>query len=726
MRSYRLFRRCLISPHSERNLAVRTSSNASTLTTSIRAGLCCAAAIMTACNLSFDLDDLTDLGSLFSESDAGVPTVEEASASLNHSMSRFLSTSAADGADDLDASMSGVFASNGDVEDALDAALAETLGKIQTEADFSRLIEQSLALNSRVVQAGETPGEARATTGLDLFTLIAQQVPCDPSTPTTVIFVNGVNNSYPEFSASLEALRKVLVGNPKPLLIEGYYNVSGKDRERSIFGGWVCPFFLDKHTPVSNACRNVGGVALDVGQAGLQFANQWVSVIPDPLDSARLRDRIVHHIELGRTVVVVAHSQGNFMAREALADLTEADGGFPAPIDSIGVISVGSPTSRFATSSGHTVPVLIAGEAMDLLAPGTWESNSVTTDLSLSAVERHAFNESYLSNRFTRPMIVDAVRRLSCELKNRRLAAEITGLILDAETGTPVARAEVTVTIDGREETTLSLSTGSFSLSVTSELFDGGEFSLRVSHPDYVDFTAAFSVTEEMRRAGAANLTIRLPRDREGSDFPSVSKVTLTPPGSGADETRPERVTPGESITASWEGGSGPFSVTINWSPGQTTMLTTSDREVDIKVPEPDLLAGTVQLLQVDVKDQNGFPTTGFQNYSIFAVPPVQDTYRVYDVPQICDGQLEVRREADVDAGIDLCSLGGGGLDCSIAAIFNPITAAYDSPEKAVAELCPRLSDTRANAPFIGTITHLDGELKCVGTGYDLIASCGD
>ena len=76
-------------------------------------------------------------------------------------------------------------------------------------------------------------------------------------------------------------------------------------------------------------------------------------------------------------------------------------------------------------------------------------------------------------------------------------------------------------------------------------------------------------------------------------------------------------------------------------------------------------------------------------------------------------------------AGIALCSLDGGGNDCSVTAQFEPVSEVFGTAQEAVDWLCPQLSGTYHHY-WAGYISTFNGLERCLGNvGSYGAASCG-
>lgn len=409
-----------------------------------------------------------------SQDDAAVVvTLDEAQASLQGALSRFvIEDDPAAAATELDEAAAQLFAASDDVDELIDASIATLTQTVDTPEQYDRLMDQSIPMAGRSGGTVETGGVAEPAARL--------AAACGDGSPTVVVFINGVNNSYQEFKSSQMALAKLIENNPKPITVDGFYNVSGKDRERALFGGYLCPFFcffVEATNPLSlvvdvgefcqNVCAGVGALVGDGAQTILQKFQELVQYAPISSEAAAFGQFVKHYVDQGFTVIVVCHSQGNLMTQQALDSIKAADGMFDPATDSVGVIAVASPTSAsapFASFEGNTVRLTIENELVTLV-PGTIEPNVPDqTGLSgLSAVvARHSFNDSYLKNTVARQAIIDAVDRMSCDLFNARGKIAFEGVVTAADNAEPLAGATVTVRLRDRTETMTTDANGEF------------------------------------------------------------------------------------------------------------------------------------------------------------------------------------------------------------------------------------------------------------------------
>jgi hypothetical protein len=176
-----------------------------------------------------------------------------------------------------------------------------------------------------------------------------------PSPATTVFFVNGVDNSIPEASASLDALAHHL------------------------------------GTQLQGDCLNF---ALAYNSTSTPF-----SFDSDTVD-ANVRS---YRAELALTnrVILVAHSNGNVYANEAYGRLT------PAERTSVGVVAVATPLGSVA---GNGPYVTLVEDTVVAAVPGHLPANTTNTGgFCPDFFGCHAFVDDYVDGRVSGPRIVQDV-----------------------------------------------------------------------------------------------------------------------------------------------------------------------------------------------------------------------------------------------------------------------------------------------------------------------------
>jgi len=661
-------------------------------------------------------------------------SIESAAQAVREATDGFVAGGGESAAAKLESSISDLFASASDLDTALDAAESSLAGQINTAAEWQALQDYSVALNGRYVEDPVYQGVSR------VLNEAGSPVPgCDTESETVVIFINGINNTKPEFLLSWAALGKFLREGPDgaKLKVDGYYNVSATDAEHSIFGGKICYLFgltmkMLRNADVVDWCREKGGIVIDLLECAAQTANikKWIASIPPVYDAERFSTFIRAQIDQGRKVIIVAHSQGNLMTSQALGFLTAGDGNqvpadpISSPLDSVGVVSVGSPTNIFPSRADRVYPVMVRGEIMDKVFT-SWPANVDPPSEDMEATERHNFNDSYLRSGVARQLIRQAVSELDCNLSNPRGKFKITGTVTDAKTGSSIEGALVNFFPAGSGAT----SAADFTTDAA------GDFGPYVFHHKDLTFPQVEidvhkggytdkSVTRVFDRAQYGSDWVAIALDPEpdptnndgnngGGDYCGAGPVEVTITGSADLEVGGTASYSAEAQGVAW------YDAQFTWDLlGSSATLQTTD---GYSTTVTATAAGTATLL-VEVRDTVYGCILGTATMSIGVTTP--PGYSVYLVQQICsDGQLEAFREDDAEAGIPLCQLGGGGLDCTIMATLTAVTGTYPTFEEAVAAICPRVTKTW-NHYWAGLMATFDGLDRCTGNVGGELVKC--
>ncbi len=365
---------------------------------------------------------------------------------LSESLDNFLDSdaSAADAASDMEARFFAISAQSG-----LDAAITELdaalAAAVTNETDLTALMQRSTELGGRILdpeeaeQRGAIMDDARAKgitreAARQKLLQRSQQNggPCPTSQfDSTVIFVNGIWTTYPSFIATVGRLDAVLQdAGVSRVQVIGVYNRSALDPQRSVFGRIICPVAdWNVHGLLfprvqSTICRQTGGRIIDLAEAVAQwepFARFGSTPISGVGNAEEVRQAIIAAIETGRTVILIAHSQGNFFVRDAINDLG-SDGQGRAYADSVAVIQVASPAQ---TMPGRTIRVDICEDRVPDVSlrkspAGDCNECCIKSDVG-SFPKSHYFVESYLSNSKARDRVVQAVRTFQSTLTNPRV-----------------------------------------------------------------------------------------------------------------------------------------------------------------------------------------------------------------------------------------------------------------------------------------------------------------
>lgn len=333
-----------------------------------------------------------------------------------------------------------VFAVNENPSQAVAAIQAAILASVHSESDMQALLASSSGTGLLVTIPPPT-----------------SQVPGDGSleqcgAPTTVFYINGVLTPKPtacstamSLAWSLSILDPAFTSEVKVRL---FYNPSGLSAgtldsvcnvglpiEAALsLGGAFTQFLTDALAKAAELfatlCKSLlGSTAVDAlvdflgeGEALSQWLNQ---VLAKPADSAlvaEFRDVIRQELDSGRNVVIVAHSQGNFYAQEALSQLTSEER------QAVGVVAIATPANYPQQASyGYFDQFTLVGDII-LAVPGA-PAATIANELStasicpnlippvpllapicfMQAVTIHAIDESYLASSLSRIPILAAL-----------------------------------------------------------------------------------------------------------------------------------------------------------------------------------------------------------------------------------------------------------------------------------------------------------------------------
>lgn len=254
---------------------------------------------------------------------------------------------------------------------------------------------------------------------------------CPANEPSRVIYyINGVGTPFTEALGNLGALQRGAsshLGANDDVEFRLFYNPSGSgvDVEFCILAG-----FLVRDARLSERERerweqlgrescNGRDLAHDLSREALA---QWLFQTSDersmdPL-TTRFEEAISNDIRSGKKVTVVAHSQGNFYAREMVRNvLSTAEPGDSAPGRSLAVVSVGSPVAfdgGLVAQLGHHSVVQANYDLM------TWIPRSPSGNVAnpLSAVAREQLIDAVIEvlelafDIFTRVLPTDRLAQL--------------------------------------------------------------------------------------------------------------------------------------------------------------------------------------------------------------------------------------------------------------------------------------------------------------------------
>jgi hypothetical protein len=104
---------------------------------------------------------------------------------------------------------------------------------------------------------------------------------------------------------------------------------------------------------------------------------------------------------------------------------------------------------------------------------------------------------------------------------------------------------------------------------------------------------------------------------------------------------------------------------------------------------------------------------------------PKPKGYRLYLLPQIGRGQIEVLSESSESAFLPLCSFEGGGRDCNVPAVVQPMSAVFPTAEAAVRSICGQVSNLVVLPLGIGPAADVGGTSRFLsGEVYSILRGC--
>jgi hypothetical protein len=294
----------------------------------------------------------------------------------------------------------------------VDGALADLITDAEALAQYE---EASRALGGYVANAlpEETDALRNRSTGAPYDTLL--------------LYVNGIATTKCGFDASVEALAPVARDALRSVWTSGVYNVSARDAEESYFGTYVCPItdkLPDCDEKIDTICEGVGWV-IDLREAARQKLFGLFGATPiETVGQAReIAERIEDGVARGMRVIVVAHSQGNFFARDALKILAKEDS--PA-LEGVAVIMMGSPEPRSGIAPlllpESRVAVVqnssdVVAQFGDLICGGDDGCVPTSVDALPWSTRHHSFVEGYLEGTYTQARFKKLLKELDAELK---------------------------------------------------------------------------------------------------------------------------------------------------------------------------------------------------------------------------------------------------------------------------------------------------------------------
>ncbi len=330
---------------------------------------------------------------------------------------------------------------------------------VREEVDRSDPDSAIARLTEAVLQRVQSAGDMRSVFWADRFALGVQGQPdafeidavdaevdklaqAEADADTIVIYVNGLNTTHLEAVIDSQVLRSTLSGESSAQRVPGiksvmFWNRSSTERD------FYCPV-LFANPQLASACTLVadgfdhgpviavlsstldlppGAILHDLPEAAVQWAADALDLDTDP--AGQLPDLIQWiqtAIVRGKRVVLVPHSQGNFLVKAALQRIIAEEDEYlnlnvplwgSNPCDRpysphIGVISTGSPI-EFGDLETRVAVVQVRGEFLAENLPGAPAGYIDPVDQSLDARQRHNFVGSYMRGP-ARVVIADLVR----------------------------------------------------------------------------------------------------------------------------------------------------------------------------------------------------------------------------------------------------------------------------------------------------------------------------
>jgi hypothetical protein len=116
-------------------------------------------------------------------------------------------------------------------------------------------------------------------------------------------------------------------------------------------------------------------------------------------------------------------------------------------------------------------------------------------------------------------------------------------------------------------------------------------------------------------------------------------------------------------------------------------------------------------------------PADGETDTGAFEPDPLG--FRVYRVSQI--NQLEVLQEGSENEDVPLCGFSGGGVDCTVMAVLEPVTEPFSTAEDAVRSLCLRISNPSIPPLVVSAAGDFDGTFTWLSWAvYNIVLTCAD
>lgn len=175
---------------------------------------------------------------------------------------------------------------------------------------------------------------------------------------TVFIYVNGIWTFRDGFNSTVENVVKPLVAtagfsDPSKYLTTGFYNPTEAQVVIDDAAAWICYnnkfnlllTFQFGSLAKSQPCPGPEATLGDIPEAAIQVGKAVFGLTPglEQPDVIRFADTISTFLSQGSRVVIIAHSQGNLYAQQALALLQE--GPLSGRLGCVGVVGLAPPTS---------------------------------------------------------------------------------------------------------------------------------------------------------------------------------------------------------------------------------------------------------------------------------------------------------------------------------------------------------------------------------------------
>jgi len=328
--------------------------------------------------------------------------------------------------------------------DAYDVATVSSLAALRSAADLEAALRASRNLGSvystRFLNAGSSLAQATLP---DV---------CGPSSEGGIVvyYVNGVMttadtawNTLCDLEALMARAYPDITGEIQFRL---FHNKSGLEDPNLFCHALALRAGLSSNAQALSYLASLGnayraalqacGAAQDFFQSAQQFLDQYWSRTPDPSEVNGLTNAIQQDVLSGKTVIVVAHSQGNFFAQQAVGRLSTVDR------RAVGVVAIASPAAYGDRGTyGDFYAAMLHGDAI-LCLPGQKPAPNMTNPVGdevgrvldspgdcadgetrRAAVATHGIDTSYLRHASSRNPIRNAIAGMAQRLQNTRDSA---------------------------------------------------------------------------------------------------------------------------------------------------------------------------------------------------------------------------------------------------------------------------------------------------------------